>query len=399
MFLGFARGKVGSVVFSRRKGEQITRSRNENPANPRTMSQQEQRVKMIAPVQFYKTAVSTFFKFAFDDKKEKESDYNAFIRRNLREVPGPYFTKNMYNLKYPAFAPWIVSGSSFPQIMADVSYYNDDFIKIAIPVAINSSSTTHTATVGEVSKEIIAAYPQLQDGDMLTFLIGADTEGGENLANGTVAYYGNKKFYYLQFVLDTFSTVEMNNPETDKLKAGQIGLSYHGDTPESSGLEQGGTYLMASFDLGVGNYIAYIYGIIQTRKTNSKVLASNCALQMNGLASEYYDVLSTYSALERAAISYGGRVAILDPDKGDRDVTYNSNRRQGIMAGSAVPRGSYCERSMPLDKGCGCNNEVAQSDDSSCECNEEPCDCNCNEDEETVIKTRKTRKSSESTNN
>lgn len=399
MFLGFARGKVGSVVFSRRKGEQITRSRNENPANPRTMSQQEQRVKMIAPVQFYKTAVSTFFKFAFDDKKENESDYNTFIRRNLREVPGPYFTKNMYNLKYPAFAPWIVSGSSFPQIMSEISYYDDDLIKVAIPVPIKSGNTTTPATVGQVSKEIIDAYPQLQDGDMLTFLIGADTSGGEELANGTISYDGRKKFYYLQFVLDTFSTIQMNNPSSEKIKAGQVGLSFHGDAPDSSGLEEGSTYLMASFNLDAADYIAYIYGIIQTRKTNSKVLASSCALQMNGNAEKYYEALNTYSALERAAISYGGRVAILDPDKGDRVITYRSNNRQGIMAGSAVPRGSYCERSMPVDKGCGCGNEVPQSNDSSCGNTEEPCECGYHQAEKEEVQTQKTRKRISNTNN
>lgn len=44
LFLGFATGKVGDVVFTRSDGEQIARGRNRSPRNPRTPSQLLQRV-------------------------------------------------------------------------------------------------------------------------------------------------------------------------------------------------------------------------------------------------------------------------------------------------------------------------------------------------------------------
>lgn len=44
LFLGFARGKVGSVVFSRVDGEQVSRARNRSPRNPKTPLQLLQRV-------------------------------------------------------------------------------------------------------------------------------------------------------------------------------------------------------------------------------------------------------------------------------------------------------------------------------------------------------------------
>lgn len=43
MFLGFARGKVGDVVFTRVDGEQVARVRNRSPKNPRTPRQGVQR--------------------------------------------------------------------------------------------------------------------------------------------------------------------------------------------------------------------------------------------------------------------------------------------------------------------------------------------------------------------
>lgn len=52
-FLGQARGKVGDVVLYRANGEQITRSRNRQPRNPRTALQLAQRV-------FLKTSSSAY---------------------------------------------------------------------------------------------------------------------------------------------------------------------------------------------------------------------------------------------------------------------------------------------------------------------------------------------------
>lgn len=46
LFLGFGRGKVGDVVFSRQNGEQVTRARNRSPRNPQTPLQLLQRVIM-----------------------------------------------------------------------------------------------------------------------------------------------------------------------------------------------------------------------------------------------------------------------------------------------------------------------------------------------------------------
>lgn len=44
LFLGFARGKLGDVVFSRQGGQQVARARNRSPKNPQTIQQLLQRV-------------------------------------------------------------------------------------------------------------------------------------------------------------------------------------------------------------------------------------------------------------------------------------------------------------------------------------------------------------------
>lgn len=53
MFLGFARGKVGDVVFTRSGGEQVTRVRNREPKNPKTPRQGVQRTTLKTVSQAY----------------------------------------------------------------------------------------------------------------------------------------------------------------------------------------------------------------------------------------------------------------------------------------------------------------------------------------------------------
>lgn len=82
MLLGYSRGAVGDVVFSRIKGQQVVRARNRKPANPKTQSQMIQRIKFASVVRFYNDGVQNLFRFAFQNKDAKQSDYNAFVSAN-----------------------------------------------------------------------------------------------------------------------------------------------------------------------------------------------------------------------------------------------------------------------------------------------------------------------------
>lgn len=60
MFLGYARGKVGDVVFSRVNGEQVSRPRNRHPHNPRTNKQLIQRAIMATVMSAYSAGREIF---------------------------------------------------------------------------------------------------------------------------------------------------------------------------------------------------------------------------------------------------------------------------------------------------------------------------------------------------
>lgn len=85
---GQLKGRIGNTWFAHAKsqnGRPVTRagSINESPTNPKTYKQMEQRARFANSVKFYQRATQNFFKFAYEDKKANESDYNAFMRHNI----------------------------------------------------------------------------------------------------------------------------------------------------------------------------------------------------------------------------------------------------------------------------------------------------------------------------
>lgn len=188
--LGYARGSVGDVTFSRVKGNQVAKARNRNPANPNTIPQAMQRSQFADAVRFYTRGTQNTFKFAFERKLENESDYNAFMRLNVNR--GVRIGKAPESM-YPAIGDWLVAdGSITPPLKQDSveSSAPADFIAGAYLCADNaptayeseselvstltlgfSMSNAAPTTVGALSAALKAQYPQLRDGDFVTMLL------------------------------------------------------------------------------------------------------------------------------------------------------------------------------------------------------------------------------------
>lgn len=83
LFLGYARGKVGSVVFYRADGEQVTRSRNYHPRNPKSNPQQVQRAILATISQAY-TAGHALFDHSFQGLPVGAPNQRRFQSMNLR---------------------------------------------------------------------------------------------------------------------------------------------------------------------------------------------------------------------------------------------------------------------------------------------------------------------------
>jgi len=79
VLIGKAKGKVGNVVLTAIKGQNIVKALNDKPANPRSVAQTDNRVQMANAVLAWQF-LALFFTKATALTKSTESVYNAFIR-------------------------------------------------------------------------------------------------------------------------------------------------------------------------------------------------------------------------------------------------------------------------------------------------------------------------------
>lgn len=302
MLLGYARGKVGSLVFSRLKGQQITKAHNASPANPKTYNQMLQRVVLASGVALFKLAQSKFFKFAFEDKKATESDYNAFIRKNL--VNFPYVEKADVQAGLIPVDQLIVSSGSLGAyaINVPVAHVYQDLpsgtlafdADLVSPIFMGVKSGGNT--VAKFSENIISqSGGRIQDGDLLTFITFACTDDG---VEPTV-------FTYSQFKIDLADATTITDQGTGMLKVG----AFEGGT-EKAVVNTG--FIDAQADAGM----ALACALIVTRKEGSAVLASDSPIAVNAAMASLYANKRTSAAKTAAAKSYGATTAaILNPQK------------------------------------------------------------------------------------
>lgn len=85
LFLGYGRGKVGDVVFSRQNGEQVTRARNRAPRNPQSALQMLQRVCMKTNSTAY-SMLSPICDHAFQGFAEGTECQSRFAQLNIGEM-------------------------------------------------------------------------------------------------------------------------------------------------------------------------------------------------------------------------------------------------------------------------------------------------------------------------
>ena len=160
MFVGSAKGKVGNLVLYTRKGSQITRAYQSTVKNPKTSGQMLQRAKFSNAVKFYQKAVQHFFKFAYQDQKQTETAFNAFMRHNvdracllrMDEVNDPYF---------PSFGRWQMSQGSLAAPMVP-KFANENCL------FANTGIKGTEKTVADLSSILIGQGYHV--GDIITFV-------------------------------------------------------------------------------------------------------------------------------------------------------------------------------------------------------------------------------------
>lgn len=277
MLLGKARGKVGSLVYSVLKGQQITRPLNDSPSNPRTPKQSIQRARFAAAVKFFTRGNQNFYKFAYENKKQVESDYNAFMRENVRRAPA-ISREAFNNYDYPVFAPFLMAKGTLQPLENRVE------AGYARTIFYVSHAEELPTTIGGFS-ELLVQDENFQVGDILTFVyIGSNYDGTYPSAQADGK--GAPKWEIRQMIIDPTSTAPIANVLLGELS------TWDDD------------YLCVDFNISNFNIREglFSYCCVHSRNTSSGLKTSTQELQMDTLAATAYDTTFT-EAYKQAVIA------------------------------------------------------------------------------------------------
>lgn len=272
--LGYGRGAVGDVVLTVIKGQQVSRARNRFPKNPKTRGQMRQRSGFVSPLKFYTRGVQNLYRFAFSDKRHRESDYNAFMRANIG-AGFPLTPTEFAANGFPALGRWkMSSGALVAPSPSKVTPHGNS-------VGIDITAAAAIATVGDVSKYLISQG--LADaGDQYTFalivgrFIGVDTT---RVIWSDASYI---EWHIVKMRINPNDTTNINATMSPIQTWSESGHSYMG--------VRGQTYPVAANSVGLA--------VIRSKKTSRGLEVSEAHLINGGWIDEYIAFRNTPAQIE-----------------------------------------------------------------------------------------------------
>lgn len=163
MLLGYAQGKVGSMVFGRRNGQQITRPYNGTPRNPKTRAQMSQRIKWPNMVNMWRL-LKPWISMGMQDKKTTQSDYNSFVSKNIG-YSAAYMLKDEARAGATLLSDYIITSGTLGARTMSSALVTD----IAVGSQVIADDLAQL-TIGELSAYIIANNAGFAVGDQITLL-------------------------------------------------------------------------------------------------------------------------------------------------------------------------------------------------------------------------------------
>lgn len=283
MLLGQARGKVGSLVFSRQNGKQVTRAKAESVRNPQTEKQVVQRIILNTISQAY-SRMAAITDHSFEGKSNPSENMAAFMKRNMNELRAK-------------ISRAVEAGDSFEDItnFAPIGtanfVYNPLIISMgALPkvpvISVTSGTGAKTGAVTANTYQAVIDAFNLQRGDQLTFVdICEDAQG-------------NKYFYYSRVILNPVDAEGNNLPlSTAFINQGAI----VSPSPKNEGQFAALTFDTTGITFAVGNTSIKAAAIIVSReKADGSYARSEAKLVLDANAiDESIDMCSLQSAIDQ----------------------------------------------------------------------------------------------------
>lgn len=196
LFLGFARGKVGDVVFSHVDGEQVARARNRSPKNPQTPLQLLQRV-IVKTVSAAYSVLIDIADHSFQGAAEGTPNQSRFMSTNIATmrqrlaelindgdpeaiVESTEANFNAKDVMMPLINSYVISEGHLPSVglQFGVLAAGSETRAFHIPMpAIAGAAPTYAEVVSGLN---------LRQGDQLTFCVLIHDDSAAPSADGSI---------------------------------------------------------------------------------------------------------------------------------------------------------------------------------------------------------------------
>lgn len=293
LFLGQAKGKVGSIVFSRAFGKQITRTKPASVANPKTIGQNTQRA-ILATIAKEAALLTPIVDHSFANIKYGADSVRYFRKINLGILRNSVMSSvgTNYNLTakgglaVPNYLK--VSEGNLPAFTSSVDEDN---------IAFYGSNTPLSAGDDITVSDFKLSYPNIQGGDQITLVKIVKIAG--SLADNDASFA--LKVDRVVFAPNAFDDNNAKVFDGGDLNQNLLDLTKTTNTTMLSNVD-GGAGHGIGFQTNVDN--TYAAALILSRKVNGKWQRSTQFMEL----CEFKD-----SADNAAAIaSYGATISVSD---------------------------------------------------------------------------------------
>lgn len=272
MWLKNTKQKLGNTVLYQAMGQTRQRELATSVSNPRTSAQMGQRVKWANLVNFYRINAG-WMKFAYETKKQNQSEYNKFMSLNVANAR-IYLTKALAAQGACVVDAYQMTQGSLASVEVSraTNGWNTNIFMT------DTTNFDQESTVAEFTQLVLPENPALREGDQISFLRFTQQT---NSSTG-IPYVVVRKY---EVVLNSNDTRKFYDfMPFDYIGTGSVGNN-NCLSVEDSG-NAGGFLLCISRTVGGKTYVS----------TQSIIVANNSSL---------IDAYSSQAAMQAAIDSYG----------------------------------------------------------------------------------------------
>lgn len=335
--------RLGGVVLYQMNGQTLARELAPKVANPRTTAQMRQRVKLSNLVAFYK-ANKVWMRNAFEDKAQRESDYNAFVAANIGNTLVA-LSKSEVASGAAVAAPYQITRGSILSIEHTLQGST-----IKTNLNLGNFQIAAGTTIGQLSTAILNNNLTLSEGMQLSLIVNVQQAGQASQQPYIVV-----RVY--EFLLNRTSTEPLTNYFPDSVTTVAAGTNNYALALDTTSYAEGGATFILSHSVGgvtrVSSQRLQLFGSQSVYNSHTTAAAMTAAIESYGVGSDVFldtnnanalvDVLGTMTIL---GVEYDGET-IHQGDSVDWD--FEADKDIAFIMSQPIPAGATIDAIAQID--------------------------------------------------